>query len=237
MFCYKCGTQIPDDSKFCRNCGVQIDGVASSPVRNTKGEETNRSESAVCGGIVICSNCKQTYNALKNASCPHCSGVNRVMPRQLLLDTRTVICIVLSAVMVLAMLALPMFELNYDTNYKNKTYTISLLGDNYMAGHTIRDGIVAFSRIAFVFMLAAIIAILIFKITKKTRHWLISSSVNLGVLLIYDLYVHTTWMSDASKYDDYATIVGPGNVLCIGCALALVVLSFLDYSKEKTERN
>ncbi len=27
MFCSRCGTQIPDDSEFCHNCGAQIVGV------------------------------------------------------------------------------------------------------------------------------------------------------------------------------------------------------------------
>jgi hypothetical protein len=27
MFCARCGTQIPDDSEFCYNCGAQIAGV------------------------------------------------------------------------------------------------------------------------------------------------------------------------------------------------------------------
>ena len=128
--------------------------------------------------------------------------------------------------MILTMLTLPMFKLNYDTYYKNKVYTISLLGDNYMAGHSIRDGIVTFSRVAFVFMLASIIAVLVFKIAQKTRFSLIASVTNLGILLIYDLYVHATWMGDASQYDDYATIIGAGNVICIGCAVALVFFAF-----------
>lgn len=32
MFCYKCGTKLPDDAKFCQNCGAQVQtGVASPP--------------------------------------------------------------------------------------------------------------------------------------------------------------------------------------------------------------
>lgn len=220
MFCYKCGTQISDNSKFCSNCGTQIN-IESKP------------EPIVAGGIVMCPTCHQTYNAFHNTSCPHCSGVSRINLSKVKFDTKTIIALVISAVMVLSMLVLPMFKLNYDSNYKYKTYTISLLGDNYMAGHGIRDGIVTFSRIAFIFMLAALIAIVVFKIMKKTLYSLIASGANLGILLIYDLYVHSTWMADASSYDDYATIIGAGNVICIGCAIALVVLSFLEFKKEK----
>ena len=32
MFCYKCGTKLPDDAKFCQNCGAQVQtGVAGPP--------------------------------------------------------------------------------------------------------------------------------------------------------------------------------------------------------------
>lgn len=32
MFCYKCGTKLPDDAKFCQNCGAQVQtGVESPP--------------------------------------------------------------------------------------------------------------------------------------------------------------------------------------------------------------
>ena len=236
MFCYKCGTQIPDNSKFCSNCGAQISNVPFSPISSDDKEEVkSKPEPVVAGGIVMCPTCHQTYNAFHNTSCPHCSGVNRINLSKAKFDTKTIISLVISAVMVLSMLVLPMFELNYDSNYKYKTYTISLLGDNYMAGHGIRGGIVTFSRIAFIFMLAALIAIVVFKIMKKTLYSFIASGANLGILLIYDLYVHSTWMADASSYDDYATIIGDGNVLCIGCAIALLVFAFLAFTNEKKE--
>ena len=31
MFCYKCGTKLPDDAKFCQNCGAQVQTGAQSP--------------------------------------------------------------------------------------------------------------------------------------------------------------------------------------------------------------
>lgn len=148
-------------------------------------------------------------------------------------DTSTIINIIISVVMILAMLVLPMFNLSYAPNYKHKAYTISLLGDNYMAGHGIRDDIITFSRITFIFMLAAIIAIVVFKITKKTRFAFISSAINLCVLLAYDLYVNGVWLNAAKKYDTYATIVESGNVICIGCAIAFLVLSYRAYKREK----
>jgi TM2 domain-containing membrane protein YozV len=31
MFCYKCGTQIPDDSTFCASCGAKVSGGLQQP--------------------------------------------------------------------------------------------------------------------------------------------------------------------------------------------------------------
>ena len=185
---------------FCYNCGTQVSDDCK-----------------------FCSNCGAQLNNVPSSPILNSKVINI---RQIKPDTNTIINIVICVIMILTMLTLPMFELNYDTDYKNKVYTISLLGDNYMAAHSIRDGIVTFSRVAFVFMLASIIAVIVFKFVQKTRFSLIASVTNLGILLIYDLYVHTTWMAQASKFDDYATIIGAGNVICIGCAVALVFLSF-----------
>ena len=37
MFCYKCGTRIPDDSQWCPSCGAQVvaDGPAPAQAVNT----------------------------------------------------------------------------------------------------------------------------------------------------------------------------------------------------------
>lgn len=40
MFCYKCGTQLPDDLVFCTNCGTKVDDgaqpAAPAPAANTQ---------------------------------------------------------------------------------------------------------------------------------------------------------------------------------------------------------
>ena len=178
----------------------------------------------------FCSNCSIKIN---DVTTEPVSSVRNINFEKIKLDTSTIINIVISVVMVLAMLLLPMFKLSYDPNYKHKAYTISLLGDNYMAGHDIRSGIITFSRITFIFMLAAIIAIVVFKITKKTRFAFISSAINMCVLLVYDIYVNSAWLNNAGKYDTHAAIVESGNVICMGCAVALLVLCYRAYKREK----
>ena len=43
MFCYKCGSELPDESKFCQKCGAKLIGndmqqtaVASTPAEPTQ---------------------------------------------------------------------------------------------------------------------------------------------------------------------------------------------------------
>ena len=206
MFCYKCGTQIPDNSKFCSNCGAQIN-IESKP------------EPVVAGGIVMCPTCHQTYNAFHNTSCPHCSGVNRINLSKVKFDTKTIICLIVAAVMLLSMLVLPMFTLE-----SSRTYTISLLGDNYMPMKSTQTTINTLSRIAFIFMLAAIVATVVFRITKKFANSFISSLIGAGVLFFYDVSILGTWMSGGSYYDERAVIPGAANVLCIGCIAGLIAL-------------
>ena len=38
MFCKECGTQLPDDAKFCINCGTSIDSVPQNVQNNTSQE-------------------------------------------------------------------------------------------------------------------------------------------------------------------------------------------------------
>lgn len=210
MFCYKCGTQIPDNSKFCSSCGAQIN-IESKP------------EPVVAGGIVMCPTCHQTYNAFHNTSCPHCSGVNRINLSKVKFDTKTIICLIVAAVMLLSMLVLPMFTVK-------SSQTISLLGDNYFANKSIQKTINTLSRIAFIFLLAATAAIVVFRITKKTRYSFISSCVNGGILFLYIGGIVNAW---TTTYSEAPITPGAGTVLCLGCSIALFVLSFLEFKKEK----
>ena len=89
------------------------------------------------------------------------------------------------------------------------------------------------SRIAFIFMLAAIVATVVFRITKKFANSFISSLIGAGVLFFYDVSILGTWMSGGSYYDERAVFPGAANVLCIGCIAGLIVLSFLALKKEK----
>ena len=33
MYCSRCGTQFPDQSKFCPSCGLEVGGAATTPVK------------------------------------------------------------------------------------------------------------------------------------------------------------------------------------------------------------
>ena len=90
---------------FCPNCGNQLPD-------NSK----------------FCGNCgSQIGSTLNHSYSPSNNGQLKFD-----LDTNSIVMLITSAVMLLSMMLLPLFELNYDTNYDYKNYTISLFGDNYM---------------------------------------------------------------------------------------------------------
>lgn len=165
----------------------------------------------------FCSSCGAQIN---NIWVSPIHNINSLNVRQISFDTKTIIFLVISAVMLLSMLILPMFKLN--------TYTISLLGDNYMASNSTRDTINTLSRVAFIFMSATTIATTIFHITKKMKLSFILSCVNGGILFLYIVYVPTIWLR--IRGDRTATI-GAGTVLCALCSIVLIVLSLLDLKK------
>ena len=33
MYCSRCGTQFPDTNKFCPSCGLEVGGLATTPVK------------------------------------------------------------------------------------------------------------------------------------------------------------------------------------------------------------
>lgn len=199
MFCCKCGTQIPENGKFCPICGTAV--------------------------------------SVNNKQPPQSNSFNLPLPsfnlKQKNLDTISITYIVLSAVMMLSMIILPMFELNYDKKNVYSMYTISLLGDNYMAGHGERSAIVTISRMTFIFLTAAIIGIVIFTLTKKSKLCLIFSISELTVLVFYSLYVHITWHNAANEYHTYTTYTCSGYTLCLLCAIATVTLSLLIFFNER----
>ena len=74
-------------------------------------------------------------------------------------------------------------------------------------------------------MLGLIIAILIFKMTMKYFYSFIAACINVGVLLIYNLYVNSVWISESRQYSPHATYLKLGNIICIACAILLVILT------------
>ncbi len=166
----------------------------------------------------FCSSCGAQINNIQVSPIRNISSLN---VKQINFDTKTIIFLVISVVMLLSMLILPTFKLN--------TYTISLLGDNYMSSSSTRDIINTLSRIAFILMSATTIATTIFHITKKMKLSFILSCVNGGILFLYIVYVPTIWLRIRG---DRTAIIGAGTVLCILCSIALIILSLLVFKKE-----
>lgn len=146
------------------------------------------------------------------------------------IDISTIIVIVISMVMLLSMIFLPMFDLaeqkvrmtgNEYEAYNEHYYTISFLGNNYMAYNGNRDGIVSFSRIAFILIAASLAAGVLFKIIDKKSLGVVCSAFNLGMLVSYFLYVENAWNGGSNNYHTYVTAYESGYVLCFICIIVL----------------
>lgn len=48
MFCYKCGTELKDESVFCYNCGTRIEKARPDLQQENKSEPINKVEESVC---------------------------------------------------------------------------------------------------------------------------------------------------------------------------------------------
>ena len=44
MYCGKCGTQVPDDTRFCPNCGEQLNGAPNDQGPTMNGNHGQRSQ-------------------------------------------------------------------------------------------------------------------------------------------------------------------------------------------------
>ena len=60
-FCINCGKELPDDAKFCSNCGATVNGTKSNAQRETIYE----------GQLHKCPNCGEVLSSF-TASCPSC---------------------------------------------------------------------------------------------------------------------------------------------------------------------
>lgn len=67
-FCGHCGTKLPDNSRFCLNCGAPC--AHQSPIRASK---ANPTLPVVEGSIVKCPNCGSNISNL-DAVCPYCGA-------------------------------------------------------------------------------------------------------------------------------------------------------------------
>lgn len=195
---------------FCKNCGTEM------------------SE-----GSLFCPKCGTSVDA---------SSKSPMDKREKMkIETSTIIVILISMVMLLSMIFLPMFDLaeqkvrmtggEYET-YNEHYYTISFLGDNDIAYDGSRDGIVSFSRIAFILVAASLAAGILFKITNKKSLGVVCAAFDLGVLISYFMYVSNAWNKGSSSYNTYVTLYNSGYILCFICAFALgtTFLALLAYS-------
>ena len=48
MFCYKCGTQVPDDACLCSNCGTSLSFFSNSNYTDPQSLQDNITESLEC---------------------------------------------------------------------------------------------------------------------------------------------------------------------------------------------
>ena len=71
MFCMNCGAQIPDEAKYCLNCGTKLGVVESSPViksNNNHGLRMVPAKCTNCGGTL------QVDSMAKVATCIYCNS-------------------------------------------------------------------------------------------------------------------------------------------------------------------
>lgn len=160
----------------------------------------------------FCINCGTQFSTYTSPF----KGISNFNFKQIILDSNAIITIVFSVIAILSMLALPLFKFKTSSG---KVRTLTLLGENYK----IDDDIVTLTSIAFIFMLGAIIALVIFKLTKKPIYNLYASAIYLAILVIYDVLVAETWSGNA--------YLAAGNIICIGSGLALLSLTI--FSKDK----
>ena len=71
MFCRKCGTQLPEDSKFCLKCGATTSN-STSPSQNNSITSPSFKPNA---NSMICKNCGKPLTT-KWKHCPYCNITN-----------------------------------------------------------------------------------------------------------------------------------------------------------------
>lgn len=71
MFCSKCGLEINEGSRFCKNCGnpIKSDTKEETPVNTFK--DTPKLETGQKPKVINCSNCGK-FILRDSVSCPHC---------------------------------------------------------------------------------------------------------------------------------------------------------------------
>ena len=51
VFCYRCGTGLPENARFCMNCGAAVPGAQGMPGRTLVRPRVGRQIAGVCIGL------------------------------------------------------------------------------------------------------------------------------------------------------------------------------------------
>lgn len=158
-----------------------------------------------------------------------------VNTKKINMNTKNIVVVILSVALLLVMIIMPMFKLSYDKHDPTDFYSISMLGDNYMAGHGCKETINTVSKMVFIGLLGSLIGLNYFNITKKYKNSLIVSIINFVVFVVYNIYIETIWVASANSYhrDEYSAVLTPGCSFCYILLLALIICSFLLLKSEK----
>lgn len=156
------------------------------------------------------------------------------------LDTRTIVLIVLSAVMLLSMIALPMLKLarKYDRNGSTDIrYSIGLL-ENDLSTDSLTSsdtlwGTVMPSRVVFIFMAACVVAGVLFKMARKELLGFLCQIPNVILLICYFMFMSAVWKEHGDGSSSYFVIPAIGCIICVLCT----VVNMFCYTVERRNRH
>ena len=223
MFCNHCGTEIPDNSRFCLNCGEPFD------VSN--GDDYG-------------------FASKNNAGNSAHSALSK---KQSIFDTSAVLAIVLTLFVLLSMIFLPMFVFSTDTHERyedypelNRDYSdqyyVKLVGKNLISGDSaVITEINNACRTCFVFMIAMVSMTLLFTLIKKPWLSLLAGMATLAFFLTYALTIVSKWTDQTQQNEISSTFYSwhwsTEGIACALCIVALCVLSIVGIIKSRTAKD
>ncbi len=199
MFCSKCGTQLADTCAFCSRCGAPTQPANQTTPNNY----VNQTQTV-----------NQTNTNLGTS----------IIPKQFTLETDTIIAIVISVIMILSTSLLPMLKTGCDSLFDSGSRVIRLLED--FSSKTFSDGDVIFGKLTFIIIVASLIALVFFKITKKQQLFsIVSAFTSLGMVVFFDFYIIIRRAIEVESFDLVYVQPAIGSFVCVLCAIALLYLT------------